>query len=831
MSNFRLFGNIKLTVFAGYVILFALAIFGLVRINKELVNFSEVNNPLTERKELNIVSNALVSLYEAESMRKMMLTENFYTPSLFSSYNVLDQRVRIYVDSLYQITPDEHLRQSLDTVNVLLDEKKQNFLGMMALMDSIKNLPYSKILTTSILSRKDMSDLSNLINHKMIQRQDTTYYIKERKSFINRLRAVFSNKEDSTRVVTTEGQATSDTIHYTPAEILTDTLVQYINQVNDKSDRRKIAYMTKLAHRQNTMLYYDEMLTAQINSILKRIEDEEKQMLINIGNKKSEVLKRSSRIVSSIGIASILVIILFLPLTILLINRNQKFRNELEQSNKFAQNLLKSRERLLLMISHDVKAPLSSIIGHIELMFKDKMPQEEKEHLNSMRTSSEQLLDLSNKLMDFHRLEQGKSEVSIVPFLPHRLMEDIYKSFIPLASKKNLTLKSESDIDPKQTYESDPFIIKQILNNLINNAIKFTSAGEILVKSSIDTATNNLNIIVKDTGIGIKEEDAAKIFEEFERAGSAEEKHAIDGYGLGLPITNKLVKLLGGEIRLTSVPGKGSEFKVSIPLILSEENIQDENTDENTSIEKLSAKVLMIDDDEAILNVYSKLLEKKGVDVTLCYNSSQVIDLLKNNDSFDIIFTDIQMPQINGFELVKKIRDLGGVYLEIPIVALSARSDVSEKDFKSAGFNTFISKPVSFELMYKIIHQFAKELPEQENSNDLTDISTGGFDALIEYVKDDKEVSLDILNTFLDDSINKTESVKKAIEAQDWDSIKSNAHKMLPLMTMIGEKEITNILIALESGEQNQEKVQNLILLVEKVNKEAARFIKEFSET
>ena len=217
------------------------------------------------------------------------------------------------------------------------------------------------------------------------------------------------------------------------------------------------------------------------------------------------------------------------------------------------------------MISHEIKAPLSSIIGHIELMSHDKVLPEDKEHLDNMRTSSEQILDLSNKLMDYHRLEQGKSKVNFVSFAPHRLMEDIYKSFIPLAGRKKLYIHSESDIKADLLFESDPFVITQILNNLINNAIKFTEKGGVSIHSLIDEK-NNLCVTIKDTGIGIRQEDVLKIFDEFERIGNVDDQRQVEGFGLGLPITKQLVDLLGGTIKLNSEPNKGTEFQLAVPL-------------------------------------------------------------------------------------------------------------------------------------------------------------------------------------------------------------------------------------------------------------------------
>lgn len=832
MSKINFSGNFRMIVMFGYVILFLLAVIGLARINKELVTFSKFKNPYEERKELNIVSNALVALYEAESVRKVLLSDEFYTPILQQNVDDIDSKIRIYIDSLYTTTQDDYLRASLDTVNTLLDEKKRNLAGMISLVDSIRKLPYNQVLTSQYLSKSDRSALDKMINDRQYQNRDTSYYIRERRNFLDRVKAVFSGKEDSTKVISTAGSYMTDSLNFVEPKILTDTLIKYFSNKNIKSDRRKIEYMTELSSRQNAMFYYDEMLTGQINSILRRIEDDERQIAENINNEKAAVLERSSKTVSHIAMASLFVLLLFMYLTMLLTDRNQKYREQLEKSNSLAQNLLKAKERLLLMIAHDVKAPLSSIIGHIEFMDKEQLPAEDREHLDIMRNSSEQILDLSNRMMHFHKLEKGIAELRIVPFEPFGLMNDIYKSFIPAAQKKNLNIESSVDIEPAQIYESDPFIIKQILNNLINNAIKFTEKGSISLKSSINADSGEMNISVKDTGVGISDEEKEKIFEEFGRGGSLESQQSIDGFGLGLPITLKLVTLLKGKLDFTSKQGEGTEFTLKIPVSNPVDHPAEiVPPDDKDCHEKLNARLLWIDDDEAILNLYSKIFERKGADVTKCYDSQGVFDLLKNNH-FDLILTDIQMPKINGFELVKRIRKLGGIYAEIPIVALSARTDISEKDFKAAGFTTFVSKPIAFEHLHNITCMLTKanrELPEEEIIAE--NEHAAGFDALIEYVKDDKEISLEILNTFLEDNKEKTEILKKAAADEDWDTVKFISHKMMPLMTMIGANEILPIISDFESGGKNPENLKKLIPLVEKVNQKAERYIAEFELT
>ena len=829
MNKTSYFQNIKVIVFIGYILLFLLAVFGGYQVYRQLVKFSKNDIQQNEKKQLSLISNALVALYETESMRKVMLSDNYTNNSLDSSYTRLNKNVHFYLDSLYASSDDSVMRISLDTVNVLLKEKEVNLQNMRMLIDSIRKLPYSKQVLTTVLSKKDIDNIYDIFNKNLRQEvNDSSFIVKKKKGFFAKLKDVFTDAKDSAKVISKKDIKISDSTYQKPAKLLTDTIVQFINDVSHKSDKKKAVYLAKLSVRQTKMLYYDALLTDQIQRILHEIEAKERKRINTLALQREETIHNSSRIVAIIALASLLTVILFVFLSLGLINKSQDYRKKLEESKKYAEDLLKSRERLLLMISHDIKSPLSSIIGHIELLSKENMPQKEKNYISTMRNSSEHILELVNKLMDYHKLEQGKSQLSVIAFNPYGLMEDIYKSFVPAAAGKKLTFTAENKLNAEQNFESDPFTIKQIVNNLLSNAIKFTAAGNIKLISSI-SSNNLLEISVKDTGVGIKPQNLKTIFEEFSRAGDVREQQSIEGAGLGLAITYKLVKLLNGDIQVNSEYGKGSEFTVKIPLQPAKKGNENKAKD-NEMVQSRSVKntrILFVDDDLAMLNVYHKLLENEGAEVTLCSDSKKVLPLLKEN-LFDIILTDIQMPSMNGFELVQKIRETASEhYKTVPIIALSARSDISESKFKAAGFTTFLSKPVPFPILIQKIAEITHHTISTEVQTPVIGgtSSKKGIHSLIEFVEDDKETALDILNVFLSENKIKINELNNALATNNLEQIKTTAHKLLPLMRMIGAERIVELALQLENGETNPEKVLELTRLIEEKNQEITDFI------
>lgn len=828
MAEKKIFGNVKITVLIGFLILITLSIFGLISIYRQLVEFTETTTPhKVQSRELNLVSNALLSMYEAESTRKVMLSETMFTPSLKTTLVNANKNVRSRIDSLYAISTDTKMTGSLDTVNFLLDNKQQNLIGIYQLIDSINNLPYSNIISTTVLSKKQVADLKKMIAEKMITTKDTSFYIKKKRSFGERLKAVFTASSDSVKVVSKKNVEVSDTGYLVPTQILTDTIVQYFNNVNARSNKRKIIFISKLASRQNQMLYYDQLLTEQINRILKRIEKNERATLRERILKKENVQKKSYQLVSKIAFLAIFFAIFFIVWSFILINNSQKNRKKLEESKRFAEELVKSRERLMLMISHDIKAPLSSIIGHVELMYDEELTEKNRRNLDNICYSSEQILELAKKMLDYHQLEQGKSEVQLISINPYQMVQDIIESYKLSVQKKGLYLKINNKI-PKETYfQCAPNLIKQILNNLISNAIKFTHEGGVKVTSFIQNENKELVVSIKDTGIGILEEDKENIFKYFGRGIRAGEyMYDVEGHGLGLAITDRLVKLLGGTIQFESKKNVGTEFQVVIPIAETVEEQRGNNEPINSSnlhynIE--GVQVLFVDDDVPMLNVYSSLVSKYGATVHTFYQPREVIDFLKEN-RVDIVFTDIQMPEINGFQLVKKIRNINNYYSNIPVIALSARSEMKKKDYMEAGFTQFLIKPISFQTLLTLIDA-TRKTNQNVKVQTLQNNTLKGISGLIEYVKDDKATSLEILNTFKLENERKIDEIRKAIVKEDWENIQSNAHKLLPLMRMIGADDIVLLAEKLEAGEKDSLVVGKLLTKIEDKNTEIERFI------
>ena len=401
------------------------------------------------------------------------------------------------------------------------------------------------------------------------------------------------------------------------------------------------------------------------------------------------VRRRSTNILGGIAAGALLLSAFFLIIIGRDITRSNRYRRELEEARRRAEDLLAMREKMMLAITHDFKAPLSSIMGYADLLSRLTVDERQRFYLDNMKTSSEHLLKLVVDLLDFHRLDLHKAEINRVSFHPSRLLEEIHISFEPLTSAKGLTLNCEIDPELDTTFISDPLRLRQIINNLLSNAVKFTEQGSITITARYED--KQLIVAIADTGKGMEAADCERIFQEFTRLPGAQGK---EGFGLGLSIVRMLVQLLEGSIEVKSQPEKGSTFTLNVPIypVKKEENEELPITDEeqNSSSRSLSrsslSKVLLIDDDRIQLMLTSAMLSQSDIASTSCLQTDELLDALCS-ETFDVLLSDIQMPAINGFDLLTLLRASNIPQARtIPVIAVTARSDMKREELIEYGF-------------------------------------------------------------------------------------------------------------------------------------------------
>lgn len=389
----------------------------------------------------------------------------------------------------------------------------------------------------------------------------------------------------------------------------------------------------------------------------------------------------------------------------------------LERDSSIVAN--KAKSMFLANMSHELRTPIAGVIGILNVLKESNLDSDQKLKINMASDSANQLHNLVNDILDFSKIEADKLRLQKQEFSLSELFKDIVSSFEVLLKQAQNKLFLEYDWDEQTTVRSDPLRLKQVLNNLVSNANKFTQNGVIKIEASIEHVNEDkvkLICAVKDTGIGISHEDLSKLFQPFEQIENNSSRR-FAGSGLGLIISQKICRLMRGDIEVNSTPGSGSCFKFHILLNKANEKVIPPEVEEMPKdFQSLNdCRVLLVEDDVTNRAILEHFLKKLRVNFDSYENGQEVCDILKANDppQYDLVITDCQMPVIDGFQLTNMMRsgELGATFVDIPIIALTANALQGDREkCLTAGMSDYLSKPVSAsELVNKINFWIANE--------------------------------------------------------------------------------------------------------------------------
>lgn len=778
--------HLTLKVITGYLF-FAVIAFGsilyILSVIKEMSTDDGVDQLQREKKFL--ITRTISLLNESASIGQPIgMTEEH-----FERFNQALDETSICLEQFRELLTDSLHIQGVDTIEVLLENKRSNTLQLYSIWNDMNSNTVYKNLKGTVLDTITQVDVKEQVQ----TRKDSVIITRKKKSFFRRLADAFvPPKEEVGIVVNTTSDLQTDTTRnvYSQANVQDKLLKEF--QATLEKERKKFNF--KLYDKAAELRHNDVLINARINQILYAIEEEETAAAIERLDNQQELYRETTRFLGGVAIVAILVILGFLFIISRDISRSRYYRIQLEKAKQYAEGLLVKQEKFMLAISHDIRAPMSSIIGYIELLLRRKPDERQRYYLENMVSSSNHILSLVNDLLDFHRLDSGKMEINKVAFNVQLLFNDIFLSFKPIADAKKLTFRM--DMNPVSTdlkYYGDTIRIRQIASNLLSNALKFTQKGEVVL--SVSVCDEKLHLSVQDTGPGIPEEEQQAIFGEFTRLKNEKK----EGFGLGLSITRKLIDLMQGSILLESKPGEGSNFCVTIPLdevgksdLLSVSASSSVDNPE-LKIDKQRIRCLLVDDDPLQLALTEELLKQNVIEVETCTDPNRVIDLLKKK-SFDVVISDIQMPGMDGFELVKLIRDSAiPKVATLPVIALSASVANQKEVYLNAGFTGFLNKPFT-----------AKELISVLNDLLATNFATDArldFSSLTDFAGGDKEALNEILETFKQETATNMHLLKATITQSDRAKASKIAHKMIPVFSMIGANHLVQRLRLLEKND------------------------------
>ncbi len=725
---------------------------------------------LSINKRQRATNDVVTRLYQAEAVGQAVSAGQVET---LPAYTDAMLHTAAAIDTLRTLVTDKVQLARLDTMKMLMRKKVTNMEDLLLAMemDNSDEL-YRKYIDELIAKQNKLLDAGK-VHHT--QTQTTTEYAvhKKRKNFFGRLRDAFSKEEknpDMVTATTTEHKTDSISHLVNPA----DTVARMLASVKTKVDGSRFSQIDALRSQTAALRANGQELTRKVSELLTVIVDESDKTAAEKHRQSEEVRRRAAREIAGIALSAVILALLFLIIIWRDITRSNHYRQELEKAKKRAEDLLDARERLMLTITHDIKAPVGSIIGYVDMAERLAADKRQRDYLLNMQSSARHLLDLVNSLLDYHRLDADKMDISDEPFCPGKLFDDVAASYRPTASAKGLKLNYSRDVALSATFSGDAFRLRQITENLMSNALKFTQKGS--VSLTVGYADGKLSIAVADTGCGISDDDCKRIFQEFTRLKNAQGQ---EGFGLGLAITQKLVVLLGGDIKIDSKEGRGTTFTVTLPLAPSDaadEAVAEVAADDGKHFSR-ALRLLMIDDDRLQLQLTEAMLRSLGAEVVAC-EQPQALFIKIAEGGYDAVLTDIQMPAMNGFDLLRNIRALGcDAAPTIPVIAVTARSDMDSASLAGDGFAGCLHKPFRRSEIVEVIEAAIASKPDEDEFD---------FSPLTAFSADDDAAADEIMRTFFEETQANIAKMEKAVEASDLATIAAVAHKMLPLFTMIG---------------------------------------------
>ena len=780
-------------------------------------------------------------------------------------------------------------QQRLDSLITLLKAKRENtLLVMKELNNDCRDIYYNNKLE-ALHSGRDSIVISPQTKERHEQHETVYEVVKTKRGFFRRLGDAF-RKQHTDTVSTTRltHQPSTATINHrlNIADSVANVLAEIHSEQQRASDRKQNAISSRNRQLQRVSI----QLTKRTWLLIEDIQSDEHNALQRVVGKAMSSRRAMIVRIAVLGLLAILSAAILVVYILRDIKRERRDRQRIIEAKAETERIMQQRERLLLTITHDIKAPAASIAGFIDLLSEYVNQPKAVGYLQNISGSAKHLLQLVSALLDYHKLESGKAERHEVSFAPAVLISECVAQMQPQAMEKKLKLATDVQVTESMLCRSDAFRIKQIVNNLVGNAIKYTDKGEVRV--GVNIANRQLSISVKDTGCGMTPDELQTVFNAFTRLSGAQGK---EGVGLGLTITREIVTLLGGEINVQSTKGKGSTFTVSLPVkIVTNQGVhqqskqtkgvhlsplgfsrlpeqevyqqskqtkgvhlsqvhqqskqqlhQQSQRDSLIGALETSAppkdksqhptlSVVIVDDDRLQGQLLTEMLQRiEGIsfNTTTTIHASEAI-AIATESAPNIVFTDIEMPEMNGSEIMRRIRNNAEVQQRsctTKFVAMTAHEQSIMPQLRSDGFDACLFKPFSVQTLAATICQLTgvavrvsensklKTAGEAENSKlkiqnscfgkRLYEPSAKLRTALLPFTDGDPEAERQIIS-----DIRKSieEYLEMIGDGSDPERIAKAVHKAMPLLEMLepGKNEWLAPLQGVHLSQVNQQSKQ-----------------------
>ena len=728
-------------------------------------------------------------------------------------------------------------QQRLDSLITLLKAKRENtLLVMKELNNDCRDIYYNNKLE-ALHSGRDSIVISPQTKERHEQHETVYEVVKTKRGFFRRLGDAFRKQHtDTVRTTRLTHQPSTATINHRLN--IADSVANVLAKIHSEQQRANDRKQDAISSRNRQLQRVSIQLTKRTWLLIEDIQSDEHNALQRVVGKAMSSRRAMIVRIAVLGLLAILSAAILVVYILRDIKRERRDRQRIIEAKAETERIMQQRERLLLTITHDIKAPAASIAGFIDLLSEYVDQPKAVGYLQNISGSAKHLLQLVSALLDYHKLESGKAERHEVSFAPAVLISECVAQMQPLAMEKKLKLATDVQVTESMLCRSDAFRIKQIVNNLVGNAIKYTDKGEVRV--GVNITNRQLSISVKDTGCGMTPDELQTVFNAFTRLPGAQGK---EGVGLGLTITREIVTLLGGEINVQSAKGKGSTFTVSLPVKivtnqgvhlsplgssrLPEQEVHQQSnkcTNKatsaptkgksqhlNTSTSQPTISVVIVDDDRLQGQLLTEMLQRiEGIsfNTTTTIHASEAI-AIATKSAPNIVFTDIEMPEMNGSEIMRRIRNNAEVQQRsctTKFVAMTAHEQSIMPQLRSDGFDACLFKPFAVQTLAATICQLTgvavrvsensklktvgetennsklKTAGETENNSKLKIQNSKLKTALLPFTDGDPEAERQIIG-----DIRKSieEYLEMIGDGSDPERIAKAVHKAMPLLEML----------------------------------------------
>lgn len=680
---------------------------------------------------------------------------------------------RMAIDSMLCRFKTIYPVECIDSVRLLLEDKERQMRGIVKLLDE-----------QQVLNDKIARQLPVIVQ-KSVQEQPQK---PKRKGFLG----IFGKKEK-------------------PKPTTTTTMLRSFNRnmiaEQQEQSRRLSEYADSLAAR-------NAELNRQLKGLIRQID---RKVQADLQKREAEIAAMRERSFFQIG-GLTGVVLLLLVISYIIIHRNanriKRYKKEttdligqLKQSVEQNEALIASRKKAVHTITHELRTPLTAITGYAALMQKSCSADKTEMYIQSIQHSSSRMREMLNTLLDFFRLDNGKEHPNFSPCRISAITHILETEFMPIAMNKGLALTITNQTDA--VVLTDKERILQTCNNLLSNAVKFTESGSISLTMDYDNSM--LKIIVEDTGTGMTEEEQQRVFGAFERLSNAAAK---DGFGLGLSIVQRIVAMLGGTICLESEKGRGCCFTVKIPMQAAGE-LPEKAVPNYVCNNEQCHDIIAIDNDEVLLLMLKEMYAHEGMHCDTCTNVAELMELIRKKE-YSLLLTDLNMPEINGFELLELLRSSNvGNSKSIPVVVTTASGSCSKEELLERGFAGCLFKPFSISELMEITDKCALSGTLDEKPDFSTLLSYGNEAVILEklIMETDKEM----------------QAVKEAEQRKDLQELDALTHHLRSswhiLRTEQPLRELYNLLHG--SGSSDDEAICKAVTAVLDKGSEIIRLAKE----